>query len=115
MCPNGDNVCTQLCGRTEGQSPAAEIEEEHRDSFPDEDMLELGLERWIRIGRCPGGGQGKERRAFPEEFIAGVKVQVCLKARHFPGTTAQYFQWLEHEGVGASGWGTGWGSADVER
>lgn len=45
MCPNGDNVCTQLCGSTEGQSPAAEIEEEHRDSFQDEDMLELGLER----------------------------------------------------------------------
>lgn len=88
MCPNGDNVCTQLCGSTEGQSPAAGIAEELRDSFPDEDMLELGLERWIRIGRCPGRGQGKERRrAFPEEFIASVKVQVCLKAMHFPGTT----------------------------
>ena len=51
MGPNGD-ACTELCGSAEGQSPAAGISEEHRGSFPDEVVPELGLERWIGSGKC---------------------------------------------------------------
>lgn len=46
-------------------------------------MLELGLERWIGSGKCPGRGQGEERRrALPAEGKPGVKVQAHLRAEH---------------------------------
>lgn len=67
MCPNGDNTCTQLCGSIEGQRPAAGIVEKHRDSFPDEVMLEVGLQRWIKSRKCPGRGQGKKRRRHSQK------------------------------------------------
>ena len=62
-----------------GKSPPAGFMEEHRASFSNEAMLELGLERWIGSGRCPGSGQREERRrAFPGR-LRGVTLLGCLR------------------------------------
>lgn len=72
--------------RHKGKSPAAGCVEEHRASFSNEVMLELGLERWIGSGRCPGSGQREERRrAFPGGLREGVTLLGCLRIGRFWG------------------------------
>ena len=52
-------MCT-VVWQERGQSPAAGVVEDHRDSFSNEVMLEMGLERWI--GSVVGAQKvGRER------------------------------------------------------
>lgn len=79
-------MCTLLCGGTRGRAQLLGVWREHRASFSNEVMLELGLERWIGSGRCPGSGQREERRrAFPGGLREGVTLLGCLRIGRFWG------------------------------
>lgn len=62
-------------------------------------MLELGLERWMEIGRCSGRGQGEERRALLAEVKAGVRVQVHRRLSGSTGDLQSGPVWLERGSV----------------
>lgn len=66
-CLYSDNVCTHFGAALRGRARALGLC--WNTGAAPEVMLELGLERWIGSGRCPGKGQGEERRHSQKVYL----------------------------------------------